>query len=182
MFDILIGLFTIGLIGSLIYHYYFRYNDSVSELLNFTIDDLKCIKYKYRGRKYIYLTHKLNDDINTIQKEIDVNSSEKDKLPESEFKYFKILINTEDENNEIILDQPDLFYALIGPVNTYYFAFDTEFNSKLTKFMNYLFFDVKGSLMYGHFSALLEPEKYFTTKTKIDTIQTPCSTIEWIIV
>ena len=98
------------------------------------------------------------------------------------FSYFKILINTEDENHEIILDQSNLLYALIGPVNTYYFAFDTEFNSKLTKFMNYLFFDVKGSLIYGHFSALLEPEKYFTTKTKIDTIQTPCSTIEWIIV
>jgi hypothetical protein len=29
---------------------------------------------------------------------------------------------------------------------------------------------------------LLEPEKYFETKTKIDTIETPCSTIEWIIV
>ena len=192
MWYILFSLTCIGIAAGCIYNKYFRYNDHVTELINFQHDNLKCIKYKYRGKKYIYLTNKMNEDIEWLQKEIDVNSTEKDKIPEIDFKYFKIQIsyqNTDDtddtddkdEKYDITIEQPNLLYAFVGPSNTYYFAFDTDFNKKLTQFMNYLFFDSAGIVMYGHFSALLEPEKYFEIKNKIDQVKKDNSIIEWSI-
>ena len=62
-------------------------------------------------------------------------------------------------------------YALVGPANTYYFAFDTKFNEKLTKFMTYLFETEEGSLTYGRMSALLNPEKYFKLKSRLTEIK-----------
>jgi len=166
-------------VGGYVYHKYFRYNDHVTELLSFTFEDLKCIKYQYRGKKYVYLTNNDKQDINWIQNEIDVNSNEKDKLPSYDFNKLKIQIINSSESQEILLEQQTLLYAFMGPSNTYYFAFDSEFNSKLTKFMNYLFYNNDGIIMYGHFSALLEPQKYFEIKTKIDTLKNDSSKIEW---
>jgi hypothetical protein len=182
MWFLLYLLFPISIaVGGYVYQKYFRYNDHVTELLTFTFDDLKCIKYQYRGKKYIYLTNNLKQDIEWIQNEIDVNSNEKDKLPSYDYTKFNIQITNPDEKHEIILVQPDLLYAFMGPSNTYYFAFDSEFNSKLTKFMNYIFYNSDGIIMYGHFSALLEPQKYFDIKTRIDTLKVDSSIIEWII-
>ena len=190
MWYILFGLTCIGLFAGYVYNKYFKFNDHVTELINFQYDNLKCIKYQYRGKKYIYLTYKINEDIEWLQKEIDVNSAEKNKLPETDFKCFKIQISyqnsdkkdEEDEKYDIIIEQPNLLYAFMGPSNTYYFAFDSDFNKKLTQFMNYLFFDQSGIIMYGHFSALLEPEKYFEIKNKIDQVKKDNSVIEWYII
>lgn len=183
MWYILFSLGLVGLVSGYVYNKYFRYNDHVSELINFEHDNLKCIKYQYRGKKYIYLTNKQNENIEWLQKEIDVKSTEKDNVPETYFKYFKINVSSSDndEKYEIVFDKPDLLYAFIGPANTYYFAFDTEFNKKLTQFMNYLFFNNDGIVMYGHFSALLEPKNYFEIKNKIDLVKKDNSIIEWSI-
>ena len=229
MWDILIGTVAAISIGVGTYYYLNRYNDDVNELLTFVHNDMKCIKYLYRGKKYIFMTFDLECDINTIQKEIDVNSTEKDKVPEVDYKYFKTVITTPhqcsiynviddvtdnktscknnctdcilcescnkctvESTHEILLEASKLLYAFIGPSNTYYFAFDKDFNKKLTIFMNYLFEDEQnkfvnlsdnsnGALTYGRFSALLEPEKYFDFKAKINMLKKNNSQVEWII-
>lgn len=184
MWYILFSLGLVGFVAGYVYNKYFKFNDHVTELINFKHDNLKCIKYQYRGKKYIYLTYKTNEDIEWLQKEIDVNSAEKDKLPETDFKCFKIQITypDSDEKYDVVIEQPNLLYAFMGPSNTYYFAFDSDFNKKLTQFMNYLFFDQAGIVMYGHFSALLEPEKYFEIKNKIVQVKKDNSVIEWSII
>jgi hypothetical protein len=74
-------------------------------------------------------------------------------------------------------------YALVGPANTYYFAFDTKINEKLTKFMTYLFETEEGALTYGRMSALLSPEKYFKLKSRlVDIKQNGEYNLEWKIV
>ncbi len=74
-------------------------------------------------------------------------------------------------------------YALVGPANTYYFAFDTRFNQKLTQFMNYLFETEEGSLTYGRISTLLSPEKYFKLKSRLaDIKQNENIELDWKIV
>jgi len=183
MLYILFGLTCVSLFAGYVYNKYFRYDDHVTELINLHHDNLTCIKYKYRGKKYLYLTYKMNENINWLQKEIDINSTEKDKIPKTDFKCFKIQISypDSDEKYDIIIEQPNLLYAFIGPSNTYYFAFDSDFNKKLTQFMNYLFFDQGGVVMYGHFSTLLEPEKYFEIKHKIDLVKKENAQIEWSI-
>jgi hypothetical protein len=218
---ILTGLTIVSSIGAGIYYYLNRYTDEVTELMTFIHNDVKCIKYLYRGKKYIYMTYNMEDNIDTIQKEIDVNSTEKDNVPEVDYKYFKLIIknpcelinnhsdnndthNINDTNNtkelfyELLLEAPKLIYAFVGPANTYYFAFDKDFNKKLTTFMNYLFEDDKknnhddnhnnnhdnnheGAITYGRFSALLEPEKYFDFKAKINLIKQNNSIFEWIL-
>ena len=242
MWDIIIGGISAISIGAGVYYYLNRYNDNVVELLTFIHNDVKFIKYLYRGKKYIFMTYDLDCDINTIQKEIDVNSTEKDKIPDIDYKYFKVIITTpceccnscdkeniyfvnniegnnksvcdncecnkSTENNcteiskkkcddmvyEILLDAPKLLYSFVGPANTYYFAFDKDFNKKLTIFMNYLFQDNQviniensqelkhdGTLTYGRFSALFEPEKYFDFKVKINDVKKINSSVEWSI-
>ena len=227
MWNIIIGGFSALSIGAGIYYYLNRYTDEVIELMTFIHNNMKCIKYLYRGKKYIFMTYDLECDINTIQKEIDINSTEKDKIPEVDYKYFKLIITTphickkicinnnvndiddieevkcdklnctdcicknceEDIIYELLLEAPKLLYAFIGPANTYYFAFDKDFNKKLTIFMNYLFEDEKiihnknhdGTLTYGRFSALLEPEKYFDFKAKINCVKKTNSYFEWSI-
>ena len=236
---ILTGLTVVSSIGAGIYYYLNRYTDEVTELMTFIHNDVKTIKYIYRGKKYIYMTFNLEDNIDTIQKEIDVNSTEKDNVPDVDYKYFKLIITTpcdckkqcenksesvqnieecnesecnrsecdksecdksecdkceSSENNvhELLLEAPKLIYAFVGPANTYYFAFDKDFNKKLTTFMNYLFEDDKqnnvqtvdkheGALTYGRFSALLEPERYFDFKAKINVLKKNNSTFEWIL-
>jgi len=193
---ILLGLISISTIFLGIYYFQNIYNDDVTELLSFEYNNMKCIKYMYRGKKFIYMTHNLEDTIDTIQKQIDLNSTEKDNLPEIDYKYFKVIIttpNNQDEStinestinesttDELMLDAPKLLYSFVGPANTYYFAFDTNFNKKLTLFMNYLFTCESGSIIYGRFSALLEPDKYFDLKTKINMIKKDNSNIEWLL-
>jgi hypothetical protein len=161
---VLVGLYT--------YYYYFnRYNDEVIELFTIVHDDLKCIKYQYRGKKYIYLTNEMEHDITYIQQEINPDEPNKDKKPVTDYKNITLILNKENENPcEININDDKFIYSFIGPSNTYYFAFDTLFNDKLTKFMNYLFLTEEGSLTYGRLSALLPPEKYFDIKTKITEI------------
>ena len=223
MWEIILGGITTITMSLGVYYYLYRYNDNVNELLTFTHNNMKCIKYLYRGNKYIYMTYDLEADITSIQKEIDINSSEKDKLPIVDYKYFKVIITTphmsnnnlnnnieendneyfncennlecEDTNykeesvHELLLEAPKLLYSFIGPSNTYYFAFDKDFNKKLTIFMNYLFEDEKvsdnknneGVLIYSRFSALLEPEKYFDFKVKINSVKKNNSYVNWCI-
>jgi hypothetical protein len=185
MFTIIGGVFITFIIAGFGYYYYKnRYNDEAIELLTFVYDNLKCIKYQYRGKKYIYLTNKMEDDIQKIQKEIDPTNTDKDKIPQTECKYImlKIKEKTNDEYHEIILNQDKLLYSFIGPANTYYFAFDNQFNNKLTKFMNYLFQTQEGSLIYGRFSTLFPPEKYFELKSKINQFNINNYNFEWVVV
>lgn len=157
-----------GLMGIAFYFYKNRYNDEVTELFSFVYEDLKCIKYQYRGKKYLYLTYNMNDDIVKIQKEIDPTNSDKDKRPEFNYKSLKFEINLENnvEREEICLET--FIYSFVGPANTYYFAFDTKFYDKLTKFMNYLLLTEEGSVTYGRISSLMQPEIYFNIKNKIN--------------
>lgn len=187
MLNIILGFVGTIIVGGLSYYYYNknRYNDEVIELLCVVYDGVKSIKYQYRGNKYIYLTDIMEDDINKIQKEIDLTNTDKDKLPEIDYKYIIINIKekTTGEEHEIILDEMKFVYALVGPVNTYYFAFDTKFNEKLTKFMTYLFQTEEGALTYGRMSALLSPEKYFKVKSRLAEIkQSGEYNLEWKIV
>jgi hypothetical protein len=186
MWNIIVGFIGTILISGLGYYYFNknRYNDEVVELLNVVFDGVKCIKYQYRGQKYIYLTELMDEDIVKIQSEIDPANTFKDTLPEIDYKY--IILRLKEKNtgqeHEIILDEMNFLYALVGPANTYYFAFDTRFNEKLTKFMNYLFETEEGSLTYGRMSALLNPEKYFKLKSRITDIkQSGDYELEWKI-
>jgi hypothetical protein len=187
MWNIILGFTGTMLIGGISYYYYNknRYNDEVVELLCVVHDGVKCIKYQYRGKKYIYLTDIMEEDIAKIQTEIDPANTDKDKLPEIDYKYITLHIkekNTEEEH-EIILDDMKFIYSLVGPANTYYFAFDTKFNEKLTKFMSYLFETEEGALTYGRMSALLNPEKYFKLKSRlVDIKQNGEYSLEWKIV
>ncbi len=162
-----------GLSGVAYYYYKNRYNDEVTELFSVVYEDLKCIKYQYRGKKYLYLTNNMNDDIVKIQKEIDPMNTDKDKRPDFNYKslIFKVINTITSE--EIMIEKikaESLIYSFVGPANTYYFAFDTVFYDKLTKFMNYLFFTEEGSITYGRISSLLQPEIYFDIKNKINQI------------
>ncbi len=181
----IIGAFILTTVigGSVYYYYSNKYNDEVTELLTLVHDNIKCIKYQYRGRKYIYLTTNMTDDVATIQKEVDPSNPEKDKLPEIEYKY--ITARLLDEDNECVhqIDIPEsrFIYSLVGPANTYYFAFDKDFNNKFTVFMNYLFNET-GSLHYGRFSALLTPENYFDHKIMIaDKQKDKKYKVEWCL-
>jgi hypothetical protein len=174
MWNIIAGVVGTTILGGIGYYYYKnRFNDEVIELLCVVHDGVKCIKYQYRGQKYIYLTELMDEDIVKIQSEIDPANSLKDKLPEIDYKYIILRIKekTSGEEHEIILDDMKFIYALVGPANTYYFAFDTRFNEKLTKFMTYLFETEEGSLTYGRMSALLNPEKYFKLKSHLANIK-----------
>ena len=66
MWEIITGIISSLIICGVSYYYYNRYNDIVTELLSVTYNNLKCIKYSYRGKKYLYLTYNLNDTIDTI--------------------------------------------------------------------------------------------------------------------
>ena len=187
MWNIIFGFVSTIIIGGIGYFYYNknRFNDEVVELLCIIHDGMKCIKYEYRGKKYIYLTENMAEDITKIQKEIDPTNKDKDKLPEIDFKHIVVKIKEKksDEEHEIILDEMNFVYALVGPTNTYYFAFDTKFNEKLTKFMTYLFETDEGALTYGRMSALLSPEKYFKLKSHLANIkQSEEYDLEWKIV
>ncbi len=96
------------------------------------------------------------------------------------------MLNIKEKNSEIayniILNDEKLLYAFVGPANTYYFAFDTKFNVKLTKFMNYLFQTDAGSLTYGHISTLLPPEKYFQIKSSINKFKKEDHDFEWSMI
>lgn len=188
MWEYIFGLGITALLGGLTYYYYKnRYNDDIIELLNITHNDIKCIKYFYRGNKYIFLTENLEDNISRLEKEIDPTNPDKDKKPEVEYKYIKVKIFIENkechkvcgkdcdcdcdyddvEIKEIQIEEPKLLYSLIGPANSFYFAFDVDYYKKLTKFMNYLFETEEGTLIYGRFSMLLSPQKYFDIKSKL---------------
>jgi hypothetical protein len=91
MWDYIFGLCVTALIGGISYYFYKnRYNDEIIELLNIVHNDIKCIKYYYRGYKYIFLTENLNDDIKRLEREIDSTNPDKDKRPEVEYKCIKI--------------------------------------------------------------------------------------------
>ena len=186
MWNIITGLIGTTIVGGLGYYYYKnRYNDEVVELLSVVHDNLKIIKYQYRGQKYIYLTENMAEDLVTIQKEIDPANSLKDKLPDIDYKHIILTIKEKNTGGEyeIILDEMKFIYALVGPANTYYFAFDTRFNQKLTQFMNYLFETEEGSLTYGRISTLLSPEKYFKLKSRLaDIKQNENIELDWKIV
>lgn len=173
MYEYLIGSSFTLVVGVLSYLYYYRYTDNVTELFTHDYNNIRCIKYYYRGKKYIYLTDNMSLTIDNIVKEFDLNSSEKDKLPPTNYKCIIVKISdlNNNYNDEIRFEQDSFMYALIGPANTYYFAFDTKFNNKLTLFMNHLFDSDEGSLAYAHFSALLPPQKYFEIKNKLIEIK-----------
>lgn len=182
MMEYILGTGLALLIGIVSYLYYYRYTDNVTELFTYDYNNIRCIKYHYRGKKYIYLTDDLSATINYIIKELDLNSTEKDKLPPTNYKNILIkLSDSNNYNNEITFEQDSFMYALMGPANTYYFAFDTKFNNKFTVFMNHLFDSDDGALAYGHFSALLPPQKYFEIKNKLTEIKAehPNLNIEW---
>mgnify|MGYP003351708268 FL=1 len=119
----------------------------------------------------IYLTENLEDNITRLEKEIDPTNPDKDKKPEVEYKYIKVKVFIEDISQnrceEIQIEEPKLLYSLIGPANSFYFAFDVDYYKKLTKFMNFLFETEEGTLIYGRFSVLLNPQKYFDIKSKL---------------
>ena len=192
MYDIgitLIGVCISSIIVGLSYYWYtHRYNDDITELLTITHDKIKCIKYFYRGKKYIYLTQNLNDDIKRLEKEIDITNTDKDTLPETDYKYIKAKLyvshkknkaetteenkaeTTEEKNDwieEVLFEEPKLLYSFVGPANSFYFAFDVNYYKKLTQFMNFLFETDEGTLIYGRFSALLSPQRYFEIKNKL---------------
>ncbi len=186
MWNIILSFVGVVMMAGVGFYYYNknRFNDEVVELLCVVHDGLKCIKYQYRGKKYIYLTENMEDDINKIQSEIDPKNADKDKTPEIDYKYITVNIKEKNssEEHEIILDEMKFIYSLVGPANTYYFAFDTKFNQKLTKFMTYLFESDEGALTYGRMSALLSPEKYFKLKSHISDIkQNGDYNLEWKI-
>ena len=56
MWDIIFSIAGVSVISAGIYYYLNRYTDEVTVLLTFTHNGIKCIKYLYRGKKYIYLT------------------------------------------------------------------------------------------------------------------------------
>ena len=239
MWEIITGVVSSLIICSISYYYYFRNNnDNVSELFSIEYNNIKCIKYNYRGRKYLYLTDIMTDTIETIQNEIDPANTDKDKKQELDYKHIKLTIklNTSKEETskeettkeettkeetskeetskeettkeettkeetskeeiskeetskeesdkyqiyEILLDEPNFMTAFAGPANTYYFAFDTKFNEKLTIFMTYLFETEAGALTYGRVSDLLNPEQYFKLKSKLINFKnTGDYTLEW---
>jgi len=172
----ILSAFLIGL-SSLYYFYRNRFNDEATELFSVVYEDLKCIKYQYRGKKYLYLTYDMNDDISKIQKEIDPNNSDKDKKPDINYKNILFAINLENKFIEYGFYAENLIYSFVGPANTYYFAFDTKFYEKLNKFMYYLLFTEEGSVTYGRLSSLLKPETYFEIKNKISQYKE--NKIEW---
>jgi hypothetical protein len=201
MWDYVFGVCASLLISGLTYYWYtHRYNDDIIELLTLTYNDIKCIKYYYRGKKYIFLTENLDDDIKRLEREIDIKNPEKDKKPETDYKYIKAKIfiknkckcdekcvfnkeieNYEEKLEEVLFEEPNLLYSFIGPANSYYFAFDVEYYKKLTKFMNFLFETEEGTLIYGRFSALLSPQRYFEIKNKLIKYKTDFNVkkIEW---
>ncbi len=156
----------IGLFG-LYYWHKNKYDDVVVELFTVVHDDLKCIKYQYRGKKYLYLTYDMCDDINRIQKEIHPINSENDKQPVPNYKDIMATIKLGTESCYLSIDAKKMIYSFIGPPNTYYFAFDTKFYEKMTKFMNYLFLTNEGAITYGRLSSLLHPDVYFNIKNRI---------------
>lgn len=162
---------------SLYYFYRNRFNDEAIELFSVIHNDVKCIKYQYRGKKYLYLTYDMNDDMIKIQKEIDPTNPDKDKRPDFNYKNISFIVNSENEPIEYNFSAENLIYSFVGPANTYYFAFDTKFYDKLNKFMKYLLFTEDGSITYGRLSSLLKPETYFEIKTKISQYKE--NKIEW---
>jgi hypothetical protein len=185
MFEIVGAFLLTAVIGGSFYYLYYtnQYNDEVTELLTLVHENVKCIKYQYRGRKYIYLTYDMAADISTIQKEIDPSNPEKDKLPISDYK--NITARFLDENNECVYQfdiiESKFIYALMGPANTYYFAFDKDFNDKFTVFMNFIF-NENSSIHYGRFSALLTPNNYFDHKVIITNKQKEKTyKVEWCL-
>jgi hypothetical protein len=187
MWDYILGVSASLIITGLTYYWYtHRYNDEITELLTINHNDFKCIKYYYRGNKYIYLTENLEDGIKRLEKEIDVTNTDKDKKPETDYKYIKakIYINLDDNTEqieEVLFEEDKLLYSFIGPANSFYFAFDVDYYKKLTKFMNYLFETDEGTLIYGRFSALLSPQRYFEIKNKLIHYKTEhkVKKIEW---
>jgi hypothetical protein len=181
MWYIITGIF-IGL-SSLYYFYRNRFNDEAIELFSVVYEDIKCIKYQYRGKKYIYLTYDMNDDMIKIQKEIDPTNPDKDKRPDFNYKNITFTVTSQNESDksdkliEHSFSAENLIYSFVGPSNTYYFAFDTKFYDKLNKFMYYLLFTEEGSITYGRLSSLLKPDTYFDIKTKI--AQYKQNKIEW---
>ena len=110
MWDYILGVSASLIIAGLTYYWYtHRYNDEITELLTIKHNDFKCIKYYYRGNKYIYLTENLEDGIKRLEKEIDVTNTDKDKKPETDYKYIKakIYINLDDNTEQI---EEVLFY------------------------------------------------------------------------
>lgn len=190
MWDYFLGISVSLITAGLTYYWYtHRYNDEITELLTIKYNDFKCIKYYYRGNKYIFLTENLEDNIKRLEKEIDVTNPDKDKKPETDYKYIKakIFINTDSENDqieEVLFEEDKLLYSFIGPANSFYFAFDVDYYKKLTKFMNYLFETDEGMLIYGRFSALLSPQRYFEIKNKLIHYKTEYNVkkIEWELV
>jgi hypothetical protein len=181
MFEYILGTCFALLVGGLSYLYYYRYTDVLTELFTYDYNNVRCIKYHYRGKKYIYLTDNLTDTINVINKELDLNSTEKDKPPATNFKCILIKLTDGDYSEELRYDYMPFIYSLMGPANTYYFAFDTKFNNKLTVFMNHMFDSDEGALVYGRFSALLSPQKYFEIKNKLNEIKKehPYVNVQW---
>jgi len=172
----IISAILLGL-SSLYYFYKNRFNDEAIELFSVIHNDVKCIKYQYRGKKYLYLTYDMNDDMIKIQKEIDPTNPDKDKRPDFNYKNISFTVNLENEFVEYSFSAENLIYSFVGPGNTYYFAFDTKFYDKLNKFMKYLLFTEEGSITYGRLSSLLKPETYFEIKTKISQYKE--NKIEW---
>lgn len=172
----IISAILLGL-SSLYYFYRNRFNDEAIELFSVIYNDVKCIKYQYRGKKYLYLTYDTNDDMIKIQKEIDPTNPDKDKRPDFNYKNISFTVNLENESIEYNFSAENLIYSFVGPANTYYFAFDTKFYDKLNKFMKYLLFTEEGSITYGRLSSLLKPETYFEIKTKISQYKE--NKIEW---
>ena len=186
MWDYIFGIGLSILFGGGTYYWYtHRYNDDITELLSIIHNDIKCIKYYYRGNKYIFLTENLDDDIKRLEREVDINNPDKDKKPETDYKYMKAKIYFENKSeqteqteqteqieqieqiDELLFEEDKLLYSFIGPANSYYFAFDVDYYKKLTKFMNFLFETEEGTLIYGRFSALLSPQRYFEIKNKL---------------
>ena len=58
MMEYILGTGLALLIGTMSYLYYYRYTDNVTELFTYDYNNVRCIKYHYRGKKYIYLTSK----------------------------------------------------------------------------------------------------------------------------
>lgn len=170
MYEYFLGT-SIALLMGVVYMYYYRYTDNITELFTHDYNTVRCIKYYYRGKKYIYLTDNMTMTIDKIKKEFDLTSTEKDKKPPTDYKCILVKLSDDDYSDEIRFNQESFMYSLIGPANTYYFAFDTKFNDKFTLFMNHLFDSDEGALAYAHFSALLPPNKYFEIKNKLSEVK-----------
>ena len=145
------------------------------ELSSEIIDDVKCVKYEHKNKKYVYLTHDMTDNMDVIHKKIlQHNINSRDKQYRTPTNIEILIVDSKSDNtikHSIVLDDVNFISSISGPSDTHCIYSDAEFNNKLTKLMNHLFILKEGILSYGRLSFLLPPNKYFEIKSQINKLK-----------